>query len=195
MAAVDDERHGFHLGWAAAWVGVAVTGLLVAAPFVLYQVWLFVAPGLYSHEKRFAIPFVLASSVFFFTGAAFSHYVAFPVTWMFFINFSSAYVDFMPRAGPAFSLYVKMLLGFGLIFQMPMLVFFLARFGIVTAGFLAKKTKYAILIIFVVAAVITPTADIPTQLIFAAPMMVLYGISIGVAWVFQKRKRPETAED
>src|SRR5919106_6271542 len=92
----------------------AVTGLCIAMPFILWQLWLFIAPGLYSHEKKFAIPFVLFSSIFFFAGAAFSHYIAFPYTWKFFLSFESDLVRFMPKLGPAFSLYVKMLLGFGI---------------------------------------------------------------------------------
>jgi sec-independent protein translocase protein TatC len=165
-----------------------LSGLLIATPFVLWQVWLFVAPGLYSHEKRFAIPFVAFASVFFFMGAAFSHYVAFPVTWIFFINFRDDFVMFMPKLGPAFSLYVKMLLGFGIIFQMPVLVFALARMGVLTGRFLLRQFKYATLIIFILGAVLSPGGDIASQLMMAGPMMVLYILSIGIAFAFQKKK-------
>jgi sec-independent protein translocase protein TatC len=168
-----------------------LVGLLIAIPFVLYQVWLFVAPGLYSHEKRFAIPFVLFASVFFFAGAAFSHYVAFKVTWQFFIGFRGEYIAFMPKLSSAFSLYVKMLLGFGIVFQMPVLVMALARMGVVSARFLLRQFKYAILIIFILGAVLSPGGDVASQLIMAGPMIVLYLFSIGVAWVFQKRKSIE----
>jgi sec-independent protein translocase protein TatC len=168
-------------------VGV-LTGLFVAMPSVLLQVWLFVAPGLYAHEKRFAIPFVLFASIFFFLGAAFSHYVAFPWTWKFFVDFTADYVAFMPRIGPTFSLYVKMLLGFAAIFQMPMVVLFLARVGVVTAGFLLRNFKYAVLIIFILGAVLSPGGDVVSQSLMAGPMLVLYIISIGVAWVFQKKR-------
>jgi sec-independent protein translocase protein TatC len=163
-------------------------GLIFAMPFILYQVWLFVAPGLYSHEKRFAIPFVMAASIFFFGGAAFSHYVAFPVTWGFFIAFNPSYVEFMPKIGPAFSLYFKMMLACGAVFQMPVLVFALARMGVVTAGFLLRNIKYATLIIAIAGAVLSPGGDVASQMILAGPMMGLYIISIGVAWAFQKRK-------
>jgi sec-independent protein translocase protein TatC len=163
-------------------------GLLVAMPFILYQVWLFVAPGLYSHEKRFAIPFVFFASLFFFGGAMFSHYVAFPVTWGFFIAFNPSFVQFMPKIGPAFALYVKMMLACGAVFQMPVLVFALARMGVVTARFLLRNFKYATLIIAVAGAVLSPGGDIASQMILAGPMLVLYIISVGVAWVFQKRK-------
>ena len=166
-------------------------GLLIAMPFILYQVWLFVAPGLYSHEKRFAIPFVFFASLFFFAGATFSHYIAFPVTWGFFIAFNPSYVEFMPKIGPAFSLYFKMMLACGAVFQMPVLVFALARMGMVTAGFLLRNFKYAVLIIAIAGAVLSPGGDIPSQMILSGPMLVLYIVSIGVAWMFQKR-RPKT---
>jgi sec-independent protein translocase protein TatC len=169
-------------------------GLIVAMPFVLYQLWLFVAPGLYSHEKRFAIPFVAFASIFFFGGALFSHYVAFPVTWGFFIAFNPSYVEFMPKIGPAFSLYFKMMLACGAVFQMPVLVFALARMGVVTAGFLLRNIKYATLIIVIAGAILSPGGDVASQMILAGPMMGLYIISIGVAWAFQKRKpAPERA--
>jgi sec-independent protein translocase protein TatC len=165
-------------------------GLLLAMPFILYQVWLFVAPGLYSHEKRFAIPFVLFASAFFFAGATFSHYIAFPVTWGFFITFNPSFVQFMPKIGPAFALYVKMMLACGSVFQMPVLVFALARMGVVTAGFMLRNFKYAVLIIAIAGAVLSPGGDIASQMILSGPMLVLYVISIGVAWVFQRRKNP-----
>ena len=107
-----------------------IAGLFIAAPLILWQVWLFVAPALYSHkERRFAIPFVLLSSIGFIAGAAFSHYVAFPLMWRFFASFSNDLVTFMPRIEDAFSLYMRMLLGMALVFQMPSLVFFLAQDG------------------------------------------------------------------
>ena len=169
-----------------------LSGLFVAMPFILWQLWLFIAPGLYSHEKKFAIPFVLFSSTFFFAGALFCHYVAFPATWMFFLGFESDLVHIMPKLGPTFSLYTKMILGFGAIFQMPVLVFALARMGVITAGFLVKNTKYAVLIIFILGAVLSPGGDISSQVMMAGPMLVLYAISIGVAWLFGRKK---TASD
>jgi sec-independent protein translocase protein TatC len=165
-----------------------ITGLLIALPLVMTQVWLFIAPGLYAHEKRMAIPFILMSSLFFIGGAAFSHFVVFPLTWRFFVSFTSDYLTFMPRIEPAFSLYIKMILAFGLVFQMPTIVLFLARMGVVTARFLWKHTKYAILIIFIVAAVVTPSADAFTQTAMAAPMIGLYLFSIVLAWIFGKKK-------
>jgi sec-independent protein translocase protein TatC len=165
----------------------ALVGLMIALPVVLWQVWAFIAPGLYAHEKRFAIPFVMMSTIFFIGGALFSHYVVFPAMWRFFASFSTETVEFAPRIEPVFSLYVRMALGMGAVFEMPTLVMFLARVGLVTPMFLIRHTKYAILIIFVVAAVVTPSPDVVSQFLLALPMFVLYAFSIFVAWVFQKR--------
>ena len=168
----------------------ALAGLMLASPVIIYQLWLFIAPGLYSHEKKFAIPFVVFSTTFFVLGAAFSHYVAFPWTWLFFLGWQTSYMKFLPNVGDAFSLYVKMLLGFGLIFQMPTIVFFLARMQMVTARFLARNTKYAVLIIFIIAAVISPGTDVVSQALMAGPMLGLYAISILIAWLVAPRKNP-----
>jgi sec-independent protein translocase protein TatC len=169
----------------------ALAGLMIASPLILWQLWLFIAPGLYQHEKRFAIPFVLFSTIFFLLGAAFSHYIAFPWAWAFFISWETQYMEFLPDIKPLFSTYVKMLLAFGLVFQMPTLVFFLARMGMVTGWFLVKNTKYAILIIFIVAAVLSPGTDVVSQALMAGPMLGLYAFSIAVAYIFQKRKPAE----
>lgn len=173
----------------------AIAGLMIASPVVMTQVWLFVAPGLYLHEKKMAIPFVILTTVCFIGGAAFSHYVVFPLMWTFFVNLTREYVQFMPRIGPAFSLYLKMLLAFGVVFQMPVLVLFLARMGVVTARFLLRQFKYAVLIIFIVSAVITPSADMFNQTVVAVPMIVLYIISIVLAWIFGKKKRIEEPDE
>lgn len=170
----------------------ALGGLMIASPFIIWQLWLFIAPGLYTHEKRFAIPFVVFSTVFFVLGAAFSHYVAFPWTWKFFISWETPYMKFLPSIGPMFSTYVKMLLAFGVVFQLPTLVFFLARMGVVTAGLMIRNTKYAVLVIFILAAVLSPGTDVVSQALMAGPMLALYGLSIGVAWLFAKRKPSQT---
>ena len=165
----------------------ALAGLILAIPIIFYQLWRFVAPGLYAREKKFAIPFVFFASSFFILGALFSHFLLFPWAWAFFAGFTSDYMQFFPRIQPAFSLYVKLLLACGAVFQMPTLVFFLARVGAVTAGFLIRNTKYAILLIFIFAAVLTPTGDPVTLTMMAAPMIALYGLSIIIAWVCQRR--------
>ena len=166
-------------------------GLFIASPFIFSQFWFFVAPGLYTRERKVVIPFVVASTILFVLGAAFAHLIAFPNMWRFFANFANDKLAFMPTINMAFSFYIKMILGLGLVFEMPMLVFFLARFGIVTWRFLVDKAKYAIVIIFVIAAIASPTPDPINQCIFAAPMLVLYALSIGVAAVFGKKKPSE----
>ena len=171
----------------------ALCGLLIASPVVMTQVWLFVAPGLYAHEKKLAIPFVILATGFFLLGAAFSHYFVFPFAFGFFANFfgTDSYIRFTPTIGPLFGAYVKMLLAMGVIFQLPTVVFFLARMGMVTARWLIRKTKYAILVIFIVAAIITPGPDVVSQTLVAGPMILLYGVSIGIAWLFGKKKAIE----
>lgn len=169
-----------------------LAGIFIASPLILWQLWKFIAPGLYSHEKKFAIPFVMMSTIFFVAGGLFAHFVAFPVTWRFFIGFGTDYMVFMPKIDEAFSLYTKMILGFGIIFEMPTLVLFLARMGVITGRLLVKYFKYAILGIFIVAAVISPGTDMMSQLVMAVPMLVLYILSIAIAFIFQKRRTPAT---
>jgi sec-independent protein translocase protein TatC len=166
-----------------------IAGLFIAAPLIFWQVWLFVAPALYARERRYAIPFVILSSIGVLAGAAFSHYVAFPLMWRFFASFSNDLVSFMPRIEDAFSVYMRMLIGMAVVFQMPAMVFFLARMGVVTARWMIRQFKYAILVIVVVAAIITPSSDVASQLIVAGPMVVLYILSIGIAWAFGKKRR------
>jgi sec-independent protein translocase protein TatC len=165
-----------------------IVGVVLASPWIMYQVWLFIAPGLYANEKKFAVPFVLMSTLGFVAGAAFNHFIVFPFMMSFFASFNTADLIFMPRLEDVFDLYAKMLIGMGLVFQMPTVVFFLAKLRIVTARFLLRNTKYAILVIFVVAAVITPTGDMITQTIFAAPMLGLYGLSILIAWIVTPKR-------
>ncbi len=168
-----------------------IAGLFIAAPLIFWQVWLFVAPALYARERRYAIPFVILSSIGVISGAAFSHYVAFPLMWRFFASFSNDLVSFMPRIEDAFSVYMRMLIGMAVVFQMPAMVFFLARMGVVTARWMIRQFKYAVLVIVVVAAIITPSSDVASQLIVAGPMVVLYVLSIGIAWAFGKKRVTE----
>jgi sec-independent protein translocase protein TatC len=169
----------------------AIAGVLLSSPYVMYQVWLFIAPGLYATEKKLAIPFVFFATTLFIGGAAFSHYLLFPAAWAFFASFSDASLEFTPRIEPVWSLYVKLLLAMGVVFQLPMLMFALARFGAVTTKFLLSNFKYAVLIFFVVAAVITPDGSLVPQVIMAAAMVVLYVVSIGVVWAFGKKPAVE----
>ena len=167
----------------------ALAGLVIGTPVIMSQLWLFIAPGLYAHEKKFAIPFVALASIFFIGGAFFGHYILFRVAWGFFGSFGSAteYLEFTPRIQPAFTLYVRLVLACGVIFQLPTIVFFLARMGVASSRFLIRNFKYAFLLCFVVAAILTPTPDPVTMTVMAGPMLALYILSIGIAWVFQKR--------
>jgi sec-independent protein translocase protein TatC len=149
----------------------------------MYQLWLFIAPGLYSNEKRLAIPFVVLSTVGLLGGAVFNHYIMFPWMMRFFAGFNTQDLLFMPKLDSVFSLYTKFLLAMAVVFQMPTLVYFLAKMKLITARFLVSKFKYAVLVIFIISAVITPTGDPVTQTVFAAPMVGLYLLGILIAWV------------
>jgi len=171
-----------------------IAGVLLAAPFIMVQVWRFIAPGLYAKEKKLAIPFVLLTTVGALAGAAFSHYILFPYLIAFFGTFNSPDLAFMPRLEDVFDLYTKMLLGMSVVFQIPTFAFFLGKMRLVTAGFLWRHFKYAVLIIFIVAAILTPTADPWNQTIFAAPMVGLYMLSVLIVWLVQPR-RPKPPAD
>ena len=160
-----------------------IGGIVLSAPFVTYQVWRFIAPGLYAKEKRFAVPFVLFATAGTLAGALFSHYVLFPAMMGFFQAFHAPRIQFMPRVEETFELYKNTLIAMVAVFQIPTLAFFLAKMGIVSAGFLWRNIKYAILLIFIAAAVLTPSPDPWNQMIFAAPMIAMYMISIGIVWL------------
>jgi sec-independent protein translocase protein TatC len=163
-----------------------LAGVVFAMPFIMYQLWRLIAPLVPPAARRFAIPFIGFTTVGFVAGAAFTHYIAFPYMMAFFASFNTPDLLFRPRLDDVFDLYTKMVLGMAIVFQMPTVVFFLAKMGLMTAGFLWRSFRYAFLLIFVAAAVITPTGDMVTQTIFAAPMVGLYLLSIGIAWVFGK---------
>jgi len=166
-----------------------VAGLFAACPFVFYQLWLFIAPGLYRNEKRYALPFLLSTVSLFAAGGLFGYKMVYPASLDFLIGYGQRFQP-MITIGEYTKLFVTVILGFGLIFEMPILVFFLALMRVMTARWMWRNFRYSILGIFVVAAVITPTADILNMCLFAAPMVALYGISIGVAWaVHSARKR------
>ena len=165
-------------------------GIAVAMPYIMYQLWRLLAPLVPASARRFAIPFALFTTLGFVAGAAFTHFVAFPYMMVFFASFDTLDLTFLPKLDDVFDLYMKMVLGMGVVFQMPTVVFFLAKAGLVTARFLWRSFRFAFLIIFIAAAVITPTGDIVTQTIFATPMIGLYLLSILIAWMFG-RPRPE----
>jgi sec-independent protein translocase protein TatC len=155
-------------------------GVILASPFILYQVWLFIAPGLYQNEKRYVVPFMSATVGLFLAGAFFGYRFVYPGALEFLIGYSSQFTP-MVTIGEYMELFSTVILGLGIVFELPILVFFLALFGIVSSKWLVKNIRYAILVIFIIAGIITPTPDPLSMCIFAAPMLLLYVISIGVA--------------
>lgn len=166
----------------------ALAGLFLTSPFVLYQVWMFISPGLYRNEKRYVMPFMASTIALFSLGGYFGYRVVYPRALEFLIGFGSQFQP-MITISEYTSLFLSLVLGMGLIFEMPILIFFLALMGIITAGFMWKNFRYAILVIFIVAAIVTPTPDILSMCIFAAPMVALYAISIGIAWMVHPKQR------
>jgi len=164
-----------------------LAALFAVSPYVFYQIWKFVAPGLYQKEKKYVVPFVFFTSVFFIGGAAFAYYIAYPFACQFFLKLGS---EFQPviTVDDFFSLTIKMLLGVGLVFEMPTLILFLSKMGLVTSKWMIKNYKYAVLVIFIIAAVITPSPDLVNQCILAVPMLALYSLSILVAFIFGKER-------
>ena len=161
-----------------------IAALFVASPIIFYQMWRFVAPGLYDNERRLALPFALAASVFFIVGAGFCYLLVFPVGFRFFLEqYSSIEVAPQIRISEYLSFASRMLLAFGITFELPVVTFFLARLGVVTHRTLIGWSRYAILVIFVVAAILTPGPDVASQLLMAGPLLILYILSIGVAYV------------
>ena len=171
-----------------------VSALLLAAPFIFYQVWMFVAPGLYRGEKRYAFPFVFFSTILFVGGALFGYFVVFPFGFRFFLGFANEYIQALPSVKQYFSLSIKLLFGFGVIFELPIVAFFLGRMGVISAEFLRRQRKYAILLLFAVSAILTPP-DVITQLMMAGPLLVLFELSVIIVKVSGKKKpAPETGE-
>jgi len=166
-------------------------GIFLAAPLILWEIWGFISPGLYKNEKKWAFPFVGMGTVFFTGGALFGHYVLFPMTFQFLGSFGGPDMRFLPRIGEYWSFYSWFLLGLGLVFQIPVIIFVLARLGLVTPGFLIRGWKFAILASFILSAVITPTPDIVTQTALAGPMIGLYALGVLVAWLFGKTRRKD----
>jgi sec-independent protein translocase protein TatC len=168
-----------------------LAGIMLASPVILYQFWMFVAPGLYDKERRLLLPILFLSTIFFVGGALFGYFFVFPVGFEFFLSFATDVIRPMPSMKEYLSLASTMLLAFGAVFELPLALTFLARLGVVSAKFLSKQRKYAILIIFIAAAILTPGPDIMSQLLMAGPMMLLYELSIIGAKIFGKKKEPE----
>ena len=162
--------------------------MLLASPIIFWQIWKFVAPGLYKHEKRVLLPFSLFSSIFFLCGAAFGYFVVFPPAFRFLLGYSTDFLSPMPVVSEYFSLSIRLLLAFGVIFELPILMVFLAKIGVVDVPFLNKNRKYAILINFIIAAILTPTPDVVNQMLMGIPLLVLYEVSVIAVWLFGRKK-------
>ena len=171
----------------------ALAGLFLTSPFVLYQVWMFISPGLYRNEKRYVVPFMVSTIALFSAGGYFGFKIVYPAALNFLISFGKQFQP-MITIKEYTELFLSIILGMGLIFEMPILVFFLALMGIVTAGWMWKNFRYSILIIFIVAAIVTPTTDILNMCIFAAPMIALYALSIGIAYLVHPTQRAARRE-
>ncbi len=165
-----------------------LAGIFLTIPLTLYEVWKFIAPGLYRKEKRYVIPFLVFSIVLFLSGAAFCYYIVLPAAFKFLINLGSSFMP-MIKIDEYLDLINMMLLGFGIIFEMPVIVAFLSIFGLITAGFLWRKFKFALIGIVVLAALLSPTGDAFNLLLWSAPMVFLYIVSIGVAAILGWRRK------
>lgn len=166
-----------------------IAAIFFAAPLILTQAWLFISPGLHRHERRYAIPFVVSASVLFLAGGVFGYFVAFPTAIRFLMDWIiEARLTPIIDAAEYFDLFFSIMVALGLVFQIPAVIFVLSRIGLITAGGLARHFKHAVLGCVIVAAVITPTTDFGNMLVIAGPMLVLYAVGIGVAWLFGRRR-------
>ncbi len=171
-----------------------ISGLMLASPVILYQFWMFMAPGLYDREKRMLLPILFLSTFFFVGGALFGYFVVFPFGFEFFLSFATDNIRPMPSMREYLNFASKLLLAFGIVFELPLVITFLARLGIVTVPFLKKNRKYAILIFFAGSAILTPP-DVVTQIMMAMPLMLLYEISIIGARIFGRAKEKPDEDD
>ncbi|MFA6741064.1 MAG: twin-arginine translocase subunit TatC [Arcobacteraceae bacterium] len=169
-------------------------GFIASLPVIFWQLWLFLAPGLYDHEKRLVIPFVFFGTVMFLIGSSFAYYVVVPLGFDFLIAFGSTVVTVLPSIGKYVDFFTKLLFGFGIAFELPVITFFLAKIGLVDDKMLKDFFRYAIVIIFIVAAILTPP-DVLSQLLMAAPLLLLYGVSIYIAKVFNPAPKEDEDEE
>jgi len=163
-----------------------ISALFLGSPFIFYQLWLFISPGLYAKEKKYVLPFVIMATLFFFLGGTFAYYIVFPMYCKFLLGFGHDFQQLI-KIKEYFSLILTVLLGLALMFELPVMVFLLSKLGLVTSKFLIKYFKYAVVLIFIIAAILTPTPDIVNQSIFAIPTILLYLLSIGIARIAGKK--------
>jgi sec-independent protein translocase protein TatC len=172
-----------------------MAAIFLAAPFILGQIWLFISPGLYKHERRYALPFIFFSSLLFIMGGLFGYFVAFPFALQFLISWEKDMgATVLINASEYFDLFIMVELGLAVIFEIPAVIFILSRIGLVSGPFLLRNTRYAILISAIVAAVITPTTDIPNMLMMAVPMVGLYLLGVAIAYLFGKKRTKEPGD-
>ena len=169
-------------------------GFIVSLPVIFWQLWLFLAPGLYDHEKKLVIPFVFFATLMFLSGSAFAYYIVVPVGFEFLINFGSTVVTVLPSIGKYVGFFTKLLIGFGIAFELPVITFFLAKIGLVDDRMLKDFFRYAIILIFVVSALLTPP-DVISQLLMASPITLLYGVYIYIAKLFNPASKKEDEEE
>ncbi|MCS6886048.1 MAG: twin-arginine translocase subunit TatC [Acidobacteriota bacterium] len=162
--------------------------LALSMPFLMYQVWAFIEPGLYPHEKKYVVPFVAMASIFFLLGATFAYYVAFPRVVEFLLNVSQNFQALI-EVNEYFDLIITVILGLGVVFEIPTVVLFLSLFGLLTPQMMLKYWRHAVVAVFIVAAILSPTTDIPNMLVFALPMIALYFFSVGIAWLFGRPRK------
>ena len=165
-----------------------LSGIMLSTPIILYEFWMFVAPGLYQKEKRLLLPIVFLSTFFFLGGSLFGYFIVFPFGFKFFLGFASETIQPLPSMKEYLGFSAKLLLAFGLVFELPLIITFLSKMGLVTVDYLKKNRKYALLLFFAGAAILTPP-DVVTQIMMALPLMILYEISIIGAKIFSKKKR------
>jgi sec-independent protein translocase protein TatC len=172
-----------------------MAAVFLSSPFLMAQIWLFIAPGLYKHERRYAAPFIIFSSLLFVAGGMFGYFIAFPFALQFLIQMGKDMgMETLINASSYYDLFLTIELGLGIVFEIPAVIFVLSRIGLVSGKFLLKNTKYAILLAFALAAIITPTSDIPNMMIMAVPMIALYLLGVLVAFIFGKKRKPESAD-
>ncbi len=172
-----------------------IAGCGLAVPVVLHQLWLFIAPGLYENERRYVIPIVFFSSLFFLGGALFGYFFVFPIGFQFFTSFANDYITPMISTKEFLTFSTRLLLGFGFVFELPIFAFFLAKLGLITAAFLKRQRKVAVVVIFIVAAALTPGPDVFSQLMMAGPLLILYEVSVWIVHLFGRKEEAEEVEN
>ena len=198
LAALPEGSHAQYLSLPEAFFTrmyiAFVAGVFAVSPYIFYQIWAFIAPGLYDEEKRYVIPIAVLSALFFIGGGAFCYFIVFPYAFNFFVSFATAEIVVMPKISDYLGFVLKLLMAFGLIFEMPLFALFLSHMGIISAASMRRVRRYAILVIFIVAAILTPP-DVVSQLLMAGPMLILYEFSILVAAAFGRKKKTEVASN